>query len=453
MITKQENEIFEIIENLRKLSGNEQLEYLKSHKENQMLREMLYYCYCPDLKYKINEAKWDKALGGKKNQQRDFNSDLTAEQWNAYKSDLTALDEKKGIKEQDIARLFDRNFSDIGQNVLELFKGILFKDLRIGMSVISFNKVWEDFYFKYPYMGAKGFSLEKVQKMKYPVIQQLKADGMFCNIIVDPINKTVDYVSRQGKPVNIKNTLEGDLLKIKANEKFVLTGEILLWNNETNRPFPRQIANGILKRDNKTEDEKSRVRTMVWDIIPYQYFIQGKWNVPYTQRFELLKNVITQAGERVILIETHETNTPDEAMALFDKMYERGEEGCILKDKNLIWANGKPSGAVKIKAEKECDLEIIGFEEGSGAYKGMCGTLNCASIDRKLIVGVKPRTPLQAQDFWDNQEKYLNTIVAVKYNEKIASKQKKDTMSLFLPVFVESRIGDKDVADKIEEIK
>lgn len=55
-------EIIEIIENLAKLSGNAQLDYLAEHKDNKTLREVLYYTYNPDLKYNINEAKLDKAL-------------------------------------------------------------------------------------------------------------------------------------------------------------------------------------------------------------------------------------------------------------------------------------------------------------------------------------------------------------------------------------------------------
>ena len=54
-------EIIEILDRLRELSGNEQLDYLKSHADNVILREVLWYAYNPDLKYNISEAKLDKA--------------------------------------------------------------------------------------------------------------------------------------------------------------------------------------------------------------------------------------------------------------------------------------------------------------------------------------------------------------------------------------------------------
>ena len=43
-------EVIEILENLRNLSGNAQLDYLRKYKDNQILKEVLYYTYNPDLK-------------------------------------------------------------------------------------------------------------------------------------------------------------------------------------------------------------------------------------------------------------------------------------------------------------------------------------------------------------------------------------------------------------------
>lgn len=82
----------------------------------------------------------------------------------------------------------------------------------------------------------------------------------------------------------------------------------------------------------------------------------------------------------------------------------------------------------------------------------MCGTIVCVSEDNKLQVGVKPRTPEQAQEIWNNQDKYINQILAVKYNAKIKRKDS-EIESLFLPVFIEWRIGDKNNADNLKDIK
>ncbi len=437
--------VVEVINKLRELSGNSAIEYLKENKDTPYLRDVLYYAYNPDYKYGIKEDKYNKA------NKVDGTLNLSDEMLiKSFINELDRLAGGKSAKDKDVLAI--KTFIENSQYA-DLLRGILFKDLRIGMDVKTFNKVWNDFYFKYPYLGAKPFNMKNLQRVKFPAFGQLKADGLFCNIIVDPLNKKVEYVSRQGKPVNIYGSLESDLLKVNAPAKFVLTGEILVYDKNTNKPYPREISNGIVRRDVKTEEELSSIKTMVWDFVPYDDFIKAKCEMPYEKRFAILKNIVKLSNEdRIIPIESYEVNSIEEAMSLFEKMYERGEEGIVVKEKDLIWEDKKPKGCVKIKMEKDCDLRAVGFEEGSGAYSGMCGTINCISEDNLLKVGIKPRTPAQAKEIWENQEKYLNKILAVRYNEKI---QRKDTQawSLFLPRYVEWRDLDKTAADKLEDIE
>jgi len=437
--------VVEVINKLRELSGNSAIDYLKENKDIPYLRDVLHYTYNPDLKYGIKEDKYNKA--NKANGTLNMSDETLVK---SFFGELNRLASGKSAKDNEVSAI--KTFIE-NSEYADLLRGILFKDLRIGMDVKTFNKVWNDFYFKYPYLGAKPFKMDNLKKIKFPAFGQLKADGLFCNIIVDPVKKKVEYISRQGKPVNIYGSLENDLLKINAPAKFVLTGEILVYNKNTNKPYPREISNGIVRRDNKTEEELNSIKTMVWDFVPYEDFVKAKCLMPYEKRFNILKNIAKQANEnRIIPIESYEVNSVEEAMSLFEKMYERGEEGIVVKEKDLIWEDKKPKGCVKIKAEKECDLRAIGFEEGSGAYSGMCGTINCVSEDSLLKVGIKPRTPAQAKEIWENQDKYLDKILTVCYNEKI---QRKDTQtwSLFLPRYVEWRDLDKNVADKLTDIE
>ena len=162
-------EIIEILDRLRELSGNEQLDYLKSHADNVILREVLWYAYNPDLKYNISEAKLDKASTNTLTTQDIRTSDYTIidkDVWNSYKNLLNEFANSKGVKDADISRLYGTYFTHVEQKSKELLRGVLLKDLRINMGVISFNKVWKDFYFKYPYMGARPFSEKALSKIK-----------------------------------------------------------------------------------------------------------------------------------------------------------------------------------------------------------------------------------------------------------------------------------------------
>lgn len=447
-------EIIEILDRLRELSGNEQLDYLKSHADNVILREVLWYTYNPDLKYSISEAKLDKASAKTLTTQDIRTSDYTIigkDVWNSYKNLLNEFANSKGVKDADISRLYGTYFTHVEQKSKELLRGVLLKDLRINMGVISFNKVWKDFYFKYPYMGARPFSEKALSKIKYPAICQTKMDGLYCNAIVDITNQSVNYVSRQGKPIAINNSLDNDLLQIKAKEKFVLNGEILVWNKETNKPYPREIGNGIINKDNKTQDELDAIRYVCWDFIPYEYFVNGGvWEVPYSARFNALKQMAQSTNGKMMLVDTEIANNQDEVLAIFERKYSEGEEGIVVKNFSQNWVNGKPAGQVKVKAEKDCDLEMVEFIEGNGAYSGMCGSIRCISNDEKLEVYIKPRTVQNAIDIWENKDYYMNKILAVRYNAKIKSPVK-ELYSLYLPRFVEVRT-DKSIADTLEQI-
>ena len=225
----------------------------------------------------------------------------------------------------------------------------------------------------------------------------------------------------------------------------------MVWDNKNNRPLPRKLSNGIVRREDKTQDELDRIHFTCWDFVPYENFIAKKWNVPYKDRYLWLKTRLNNFMDKLHIVNTWEVNNVQEAMERFNEEYTKGEEGVVIKSFNQIWQDGKPVGQVKIKAEKDCDLQMIEFLEGKGLYEGRCGSIRCITCDNKLEVMVKPRTPDDASEIWDNQEKYLNKILTVKYNEKIES-DTKDKPSLYLPVFVEIR-NDKIVADKFEDIQ
>ena len=448
-------EIIEIIEKLRTLSGNAQLDYLREHKDNQILKEVLYYTYNPDLKYNIDKAKLDKASGKVIRTANVDSRDYTVidkDVWERYKSSLDSLAEKKGVKEADIVSLYTTYFLYCEPLSASLLKGILLKDLRINMGVTSFNKIWQDFYFEYPYMGARGFSDKNLDKIKYPAFCQTKMDGLYCNAIVDVKNQTVKYMSRQGKKLNVGNILDDSLLSIQCKDNFVLNGEILVWYKDSERPLPRAIGNGIIKRDDKTPEELDAIKYVCWDFIPYENFVNGGiWEVPYEVRYKTLLQMIKMAGDKLRIVDTEFANDREEVLKIFKKKYEAGEEGIVVKNRTQNWVDGKPAGQVKVKAEKDCDLQMVEFIEGNGTYANMCGSIRCISNDNKLEVFVKPRTIQDAVDIWENQEANMGKILTVKYNEKIKSPNK-DLYSLYLPVFVEIR-NDKDIADNFENIK
>jgi ATP-dependent DNA ligase len=133
---------------------------------------------------------------------------------------------------------------------------------------------------------------------------------------------------------------------------------------------------------------------------------------------------------------------------MFQEYLSLGYEGIILKDGSGVWEDKRAKHQIKFKGELECDLKIVGIQEGTGKYAGMLGAILCESSDGVIKVSV-------GSGFTDEHRKNLgeeivDKIAAIKYNMRIKNKLGEE--SLFLPIVLEIR-DDKDVADSSKDIK
>jgi len=347
----------------------------------------------------------------------------------------------------------------VNEKDASVIERIIKQDLRCGVSEATANKIWSKLISTYPVMLASGFDQKLVDKIKFPAYCQLKLDGMRFNAIVR--NGTVEYRSRNGKELNIPSKLFSDaLLKLASyyGANYVFDGELLVVDS-AGKPLDRKTGNGILSKGVKgtmSDKEAAMVRVTLWDAIPFTGFQAGVYKTPYNERFmQLMQNVdflkgVSAIGHLVDIVWTKEVNTQLEAHNIFDKFLADGQEGTILKSKTNIWEDKRSKEQIKFKGELECDLVVVGWEEGTGKNKGRLGALVCESSDGLIQVNV-------GSGYSDEQRKEftktaaIGKIVTVKYNARI--KDRGDGVErLFLPTFIEMR-EDKDVADSIKKIK
>jgi hypothetical protein len=330
----------------------------------------------------------------------------------------------------------------------KVMERIIQKDLKCGVSTSTANAVWNGLLKEYPVMLCSQFEEKLVNKIKFPALVQLKMDGMRFNAIVR--DGKVEYRSRNGKEIQLLGNLDADFIALAGDVDCVFDGELLVASDTG--ILDRQTGNGILNKANKgtiTEGEASLVRATVWDVIPFLYFQDGVCNTPYGTRFNSLNTLINKIEpEKVSTVKSWEVEDYETAKALFEEMLQRGEEGIILKDKAGIWEDKRSKTQIKFKGELECDLKIVGIEEGTGKYAGMLGAIQCESSDGVIKVSV-------GSGFTDAQRKTLGKeiigkVAAVKYNMRISNRAGEE--SLFLPIVLEIRF-DKDEADASTQIK
>ena len=421
-------------------SRNFKIEQLNANSDNEILREVIRLALDPFTQFyirkipKYTRGSPENTISLKEGMDLLFDLSSRLVTGNAGIEHLTSI------------------LSNTSEDDAKVIERIIQKDLKCGVQVSTANTVWGGLIREYPVMLCSGFEQKLVDKIKYPAYAQLKMDGMRFNAIVR--DGKVEFRSRNGKELNLLGNLEAEFAALAGEVDCVFDGELLIMDDMDYQFMDRQTGNGILSKANKgtiSVKEAAMVHATVWDVIPYMYFTDGYCPTPYSTRFSSLEKLINKQSskdKKIWLVTSNIVQNIDEAKVLFEGYLADGLEGIILKDGSGEWEDKRAKHQIKFKGELECDLKIVGTEEGSGKYAGMLGNLICESADGVVKVSVgSGLTDLQRKTYG---QELVDRIVAIKYNSRI--KNKLGDESLFLPIFVEVR-DDKDVADSSKDIK
>lgn len=335
-------------------------------------------------------------------------------------------------------------FTSLDQKNADVLTRVIKKDLDCGVDT-AVNKVWENLAPEWPVMlcESKGVSV-------MPCYAQLKNDGMRINVLVSSKPGAVSYFSRNGQELDFGTRFDQHFLNLAAGGDLVFDGEAVVMAGD--KLMERAAGNGIVRKAQHgsiTPSELERVHFVLWDMIVMSDWRTEYSNQHYSDRFSRL-------AERHIMFKTKLTSlcptklvqSMAEAQALFDEYVAQGLEGIILKDPKGPWENRRARHQIKMKAENEADLVVVGTEPHSKNPK-LIGALVCETSDGKLRTGLGSglNDELRAKP----ASYFIGKIVAVKYNVVIEDR-KGSVKSLFLPRLVEIRT-DKSKANSLRELE
>lgn len=414
-------------------SRNEKIAILEKNVNNDLLKQVLVYALGPFKNFYIRKIPQYKI---------DEPTMLTLE------SALPKLDklinrEVTGNAAIEYLRLL---LTELQPDDAQVIERIVSKDLRCGVSDATVNKVWKDLIPTYPCMLCSGYEEKLVDRISFPAYVQLKMDGMRFNAIVR--DGKVEFCSRNGKQLDLLGHMEPEFITLADGQNVVFDGELLVMID--GQIASRQMGNGILNKANKgtlSEKEAQLVHAALWDLIPYEDFVDGVSLKMYSKRFESLQEL--NLPERVHLVEHTVVDSIEAAQVIFEQYLAAGQEGIILKDPKGIWEDKRAKHQIKFKGELECDLRIVGWEIGTGKNTGRLGALVLESEDG--IIKTNVGTGFTDADRDRITKDVIGKVCAIKYNARIVDK-KTGIHSLFLPVFIEIRF-DKEIADSSKDIK
>ena len=334
----------------------------------------------------------------------------------------------------------------------DIFIRMLTKFPNCGVEATLCRRVWPEHFQKAVHLcKAMPFSAKNMAEIKWPAISQTKMDGARCLAFIE--DGKASFLSSSGKEFLNLNELSKDLSDA-ISDGWIVDGELLVVD-DAGKIMSRKEGNGILNKSlhgTIKEKESARVRFVVWDIMPAIEYDRGHGSIPYWKTVEMMQKAFSSC-KMVSVVESREVASRDEAYIHFQQMLNRGEEGTILKNREMKWEGKRSKNCVKFKIIIENTLKVVDMVEGTGKYKGMLGCAICESSDGLLKVGVGSGfSDDERHALWDAKEDLLEhgLFLEVKSNGLIATEDKE--WSLFLPRCSEVRL-DKTEADDFPTIE
>ena len=324
-----------------------------------------------------------------------------------------------------------------------LCRRVIIKDLRCGISEKTLNKVLGKTEWKIPTFTCQlaTDSNDHMNKMKGTKRIECKLDGVrvlaLCN------KNTVTLFSRNGKQFENFPDIEAQLNRVKQRISLETKGPFVLDGEIVGESFQALMKQAQRKDNAKTKD----MNYYIFDVVPLADFERGFWNAQQHKRTLMLEinqaeieaepNLRIMTGMNVDL----DTAEGHDVMRRFaEDAVTQGFEGIMIKDVGAPYECKRNSFWMKWKPVMTVDLNIVGFEEGTGRNAGRLGAIICEGIDNDRLIRVNVGSGLSDEnrdEYWGAQDDLLGQVVEVAAD---AVTQNQDgSYSLRFPRFVRFR--------------
>lgn len=423
MFTKNKNkEILEVIFLIEKLrntnSINAKIEILNNNKNNKVLQQVLEYTYNPHKKFKITNKtfKETKEASNYDDFLQLLNCLIENNINNNYRNEVNSF-----LREAD-------------EELLDLYKGMLLKDLKIGVNINTINKIWNGLIntsntgVTIKPMLASKFDFNK--PLKEDVYITEKIDGIRCLVIC---KQKIELYTRQGKQIEGCNELKKhiqDFLEANNMKNVVLDGELIAKNCEYKNVYKETI-----KRVKNKNNNKKDIQFICFDILDEKDYCLNICSFEYEHRRNFLDTLKT--NEFVQILPTiYKGKDINQITKLLENYRQKGAEGLMANLSSGLYEYKRSKNILKIKVMQTIDLRVIDYIEGENKLKGKLGALVVDFKGKQVGVG-SGYTDEERTLFWNNREDLLNKIIEISFFEITKDKDGKE--SLRFPVFLRLR--------------
>lgn len=421
--------MIEILNELKNTSSTkEKFNILMKNKENESLKRILKYAY-DSVSYTYG-VTYNHILSFESN---DFS------QKNMF--ELLEMLSKRELTGHNALRECKNLINTLSEKNKIIFKGIIDRDFKIGVSTKTLNKVWKGLIPTPNYCRCSVF--KKGANISYPAYVQLKCDGTYREAHIE--NGICTFRTRSGEEYSMP-TLEKEMSKLPDG---YYTGEFTI--GRADEPdVDRQVGNGLINSKNPPFE---KIHFTIWDYLkPLEYTLNERRT--YKERFEELTSIIAQAQiENVSIVQSVVVNSEEEMIKQVSLWMSKGLEGGVLKDFNMSFKNGTSNQQFKIKLKIDTEMRVKDFQKGTEGtkYEGKNKVIIFENDEGTIKGQCSGMSDAQVEECTKHPEKYIGKIVSVQFNDLIKA-QGSAVYALSHPRFVEFRLNEKNETDTLEKV-
>jgi DNA ligase-1 len=324
-----------------------------------------------------------------------------------------------------------------------LCRRVIIKDLRCGISEKTINKVVGKTEWKIPVFTCQlaTDSNDHASKMKGIKRIECKLDGV--RVLALCTKNRVTLYSRNGKIFENFPDIEQQLNNVKHRISLETKGPFVLDGEIVGESFQALMKQAQRKTDVKTKD----MTYYIFDVIPLADFERGFWNAQQHKRTLMLsinqEQIESEPNLRVMPgmdVDLSTAEGQDIMRRFANDAVADGFEGIMIKDVGAPYECKRTTFWMKWKPVITVDLNIVGFEQGTGRNAGRLGAIICEGVDNDRDIRVNVGSGLSDADrdeYWHSRDDLLGRVVEVAAD---AVTQNQDgTYSLRFPRFVRFR--------------
>jgi DNA ligase-1 len=396
---------------------------LAKYKDDEVVKQYLKIAYDPYTVFGISTKKLNKKVAG----MNAYPCEVF-ELFEYLTSDNTGSDADIKVCQATLEDVFSKDIE-----CSHLLEELICKDLSIGCDAKTINSIIPDLIPTFNVMLAEKFfdKPERVEGKEFALTT--KIDGG--RIIAIKENGSVSFFTRAGQKYEGLVDLENELKEI-LDDNFVLDGEITLLD-------PKGLSSKDQYKETmkitRKDGEKHGVKMLVFDYMPVANFKIQNCPISYSARRAYLSSMFDLCALKYfeLLPLLYVGSDVSVIPKCLDEAITDGQEGIMINICDAPYEFKRTWNLLKVKKMNTMDLQIIGFEEGTGRLAGTLGAILVRYKNGNTVKVGSGFTDWLRTEIWNNQGKYLDQIVEIKYFEETTNQDGGE--SLRFPIFNDFR--------------